>query len=227
MARPTTARSLSSPRLRRSAPLRREAVIAAAAEVFRTKGYAAATMRDIAERLGVTSAALYYHVRRKADLLYAICDQALTTAEQLQAQALAEPLPPAEQLARVVECHALAVLTESPVGMAVFFQEEGWLPPATRRAIAARRRRYEGAFLATFERAAAAGILAVPDVRLAAHGVLGLCNWAHRWYRPNRALPPAVVAACLARQALYGLLARPLAPSEAGRAGAAAGPEGQ
>ena len=47
-----------------------EAIIAAAAKVFRTKGYHAATVQDIADEVGILKGSLYHHVKSKEDLLY-------------------------------------------------------------------------------------------------------------------------------------------------------------
>jgi AcrR family transcriptional regulator len=47
----------------------RERILDTALELFTTKGYDGTSLRDIAERLGVTKAALYYHFERKEDIL--------------------------------------------------------------------------------------------------------------------------------------------------------------
>lgn len=52
-----------------SAPDTRRRILESAAEVFVEHGYAGASMRDIAEGLGITKAALYYHFTSKEDLL--------------------------------------------------------------------------------------------------------------------------------------------------------------
>jgi AcrR family transcriptional regulator len=52
-----------------NAPDTRRRILASAAEVFAEHGYSGASMRDIAERLGITKAALYYHFTSKEDLL--------------------------------------------------------------------------------------------------------------------------------------------------------------
>ena len=50
----------------------REEIIAAAAKVFQTKGYHAATVQDIADAVGILKGSLYHHVKSKEDLLYLI-----------------------------------------------------------------------------------------------------------------------------------------------------------
>lgn len=52
---------------------RREVILTAAAKLFREKGYKAASMRELAEKVGVEAASLYNHIRSKAELLHDIC----------------------------------------------------------------------------------------------------------------------------------------------------------
>jgi AcrR family transcriptional regulator len=47
----------------------RERILDVALELFNEQGYDKASLREIAERLGVTKAALYYHFERKEDIL--------------------------------------------------------------------------------------------------------------------------------------------------------------
>ena len=63
MARIRTAKDVS----------RKEVILKAAATLFREKGYKAASMRDLAERVGVEAASLYNHIRSKTELLHDIC----------------------------------------------------------------------------------------------------------------------------------------------------------
>jgi TetR/AcrR family transcriptional regulator, cholesterol catabolism regulator len=52
---------------------RKEVILKAAAKLFREKGYKAASMRDLAVKVGVEAASLYNHIRSKAELLHDIC----------------------------------------------------------------------------------------------------------------------------------------------------------
>src|ERR1700735_5665724 len=47
----------------------RERILDIALELFNEKGYENTSLREIAERLGTTKAALYYHFERKQDIL--------------------------------------------------------------------------------------------------------------------------------------------------------------
>ncbi len=50
----------------------RERILDVALELFTDEGYDRTSLREIAERLGVTKAALYYHFPSKADILFAL-----------------------------------------------------------------------------------------------------------------------------------------------------------
>src|SRR5580692_1433698 len=50
----------------------RERILNVALDLFTEKGYDGTSLREIAERLGVTKAALYYHFASKEDILMAL-----------------------------------------------------------------------------------------------------------------------------------------------------------
>jgi AcrR family transcriptional regulator len=52
---------------------KKEIIMEKAARLFREKGFGAASMRDIAEALGVEAASLYNHIQSKSEILQAIC----------------------------------------------------------------------------------------------------------------------------------------------------------
>src|ERR1700761_1801220 len=52
---------------------KKEVIIEKASRLFREKGFGAASMRDLAEHVGVEAASLYNHIQSKAEILQAIC----------------------------------------------------------------------------------------------------------------------------------------------------------
>jgi AcrR family transcriptional regulator len=57
-----------APRRRMPGPLRREAILAAAEEVFARRGYHGAALEDIAQAAGISKALIYEHFASKRDL---------------------------------------------------------------------------------------------------------------------------------------------------------------
>src|ERR1700689_4807307 len=58
-----------TPRRGRPRGSTRERILDVALELFSEQGYEQTSLREIADRLGVTKAALYYHFERKEDIL--------------------------------------------------------------------------------------------------------------------------------------------------------------
>ena len=50
--------------------VQRDRVLKAAADCFNRKGYSGTSLKDVANRLGLTDPALYYYVRNKEELVY-------------------------------------------------------------------------------------------------------------------------------------------------------------
>ena len=104
MSTPTTARWEPTPRWER----RYREVLDAAAAVFAEKSYAGASTRDIAERLGVRQASLYYYFPSKESALAAICELGVKDFISNLQEIIAEISPSGRKL-RAVEgtCHQL------------------------------------------------------------------------------------------------------------------------
>jgi AcrR family transcriptional regulator len=76
---------------------------AVALELFTERGYDATSLREIAERLGITKAALYYHYRNKEDIIHSLLDAYLDNVDELRRWAQQQERTPAtraEALAR-------------------------------------------------------------------------------------------------------------------------------
>ena len=52
---------------------RKDIIVKAGAALFREKGFGAASMRDLAENIGIEAASLYNHIRSKNEILESIC----------------------------------------------------------------------------------------------------------------------------------------------------------
>lgn len=52
---------------------KKEVIIEKASRLFREKGFGAASMRDLAEHVGVEAASLYNHIQSKSEILQTIC----------------------------------------------------------------------------------------------------------------------------------------------------------
>ena len=69
----------------------RERIQAVALELFTEQGYEKTSLREIAERLGVTKAALYYHFKSKDEIVTSFVDDRLRRMDELIAWAADQP----------------------------------------------------------------------------------------------------------------------------------------
>ncbi|QWF80374.1 TetR/AcrR family transcriptional regulator [Amycolatopsis sp. CA-230715] len=95
----------------------RTKVLDAAIELFSETGYDKASIRALGERLGVTSAALYYHFRNKQEILTALAERVCADVEALADKADAES--DLETRRRLVLDGYLAIVSEHRRVMAV------------------------------------------------------------------------------------------------------------
>jgi AcrR family transcriptional regulator len=177
---------------------RRRAIEDVASDLFRDRGYAATSIRDIARALSVQGASLYAHVTSKEDVLWAIVErtaarfEAAADAAEVDAEAR-RPGDPAEALAALVRAH-VAVLTADVDAAGVFVNEWRSLGTERRADILARRDAYQARFRRRIEDGVAIGAFAMTDPSLAASTILSSVNGVAAWYDPAGRLPAARIA---------------------------------
>ncbi len=72
--------------------LRRAEILASAERIFLAEGYEGATIRKIADEVGVSSTALYMHFQDKSCILYEICEHAYRDLLASNAEIAGRPL---------------------------------------------------------------------------------------------------------------------------------------
>lgn len=72
----------------------RQRIREVALELFTAQGFEKTSLREIAERLNITKAALYYHFRSKADLIRSLVAPMMDDVDALLDKASATDLPP-------------------------------------------------------------------------------------------------------------------------------------
>lgn len=173
---------------------RRQQIEDAASALFRERGYAATSVRDIAQVLNLQGGSLYAHVASKEDVLWSIVDRA---AERFQAavQPIADDrdAPAADRLRRMVGAHA-RVVTDDLGNATVFLHEWRFLGNDRRAEIARRRDGYEALFRQVIADGIATGEFRADDPKIAATLILSALNGIAGWYRRDGPLPADTIA---------------------------------
>lgn len=177
---------------------RRRDIEAAASVLFRERGYAATSVRDIAGALDLRGPSLYAHVTSKEDVLWAIVDGAANRFEEAAAAALldSERVAPGDHAAAcvaLVRAHVGVVTAD--IGAASVFVSEWRSLSADRRAlVVARRDAYERGLRALLADGMAVGAFRMIDPALAATFILTALNAIPSWYRPDGRTSPSRLA---------------------------------
>jgi AcrR family transcriptional regulator len=163
---------------------RRRKLIDGAARLFRTKGFDAASTRDIAAAAGMHSGSPFYHFESKSALLYAVISEGMTLAVQSQHLALAA-LPskstPREQLRALIRHHFEVLLGPKSDFIPVMLYEWRSLNAVQRKGIAQVKDSYEAPWMPVLKALARQGVLKA-DPGVARLFIFGALNWAVQWY---------------------------------------------
>lgn len=176
-----------------------------ATALFRSRGFAATSMRELATALGLEAGSLYSHIKSKGELLHGICfGLAETLFAGFDAATADATQPVAAQLRRAIEAH-VRVLTGDVAAASVFLHEWRHLSEPARTEFVALRERYETGFRTLIQRGLDLGELHAPDAAFATLTLLASLNWLPTWYKPEGKLGPDEIAHRLAEQLLKGL----------------------
>jgi TetR/AcrR family transcriptional regulator, cholesterol catabolism regulator len=195
-------------------PRRRDAeVLAAAADIFYERGYASATVQDVADGLGMLKGSLYYYIESKEDLLYRLMDEIHDGVDEVLAEVMdAEGLTAIEKLDMYVR-RQVEYNVRNLKKISVYYHDLDQLTGTRLKEIVSRRRRHENHVVSLIVQAQADGD-ADPalDAKLLSNCVFATIIWIYRWYRPGRGISAEQLSETCAHFALNGLrVAKPAA----------------
>ena len=152
----------------------RDQILASAQRLFMEQGFRGISMRQIAEQVGLTKAALYYHFRAKEEIFVAIVERYLNRTAELLDMASAERLDCRSQLSAIVH----AILTQPVEERAILrlaSQELGNISPEARgRFLILYHEKFIGRLTALLDAGISSGELRAIDARLATWALLGM-----------------------------------------------------
>lgn len=85
--------------------LRRAEILEAAERIFVAEGYEGATIRKIADDVGVSSTALYMHFQDKAEILLEICEAAIKQLLERNSEIAARPVDAVVRVRMMLEAY--------------------------------------------------------------------------------------------------------------------------
>jgi AcrR family transcriptional regulator len=174
-------------------------VIEAAIRVFHKKGYASASIQDVAEEVGVLKGSLYHYIDSKEDLLARIFEDSAGHFEAMLAEAAGLDAPPVERLRSFArKCSLWYLKNIERVG--IYVNEWEHLSGKRRKEVVRIRVDYERSLAEMIGDVKEAGEAGPDlDVNYATYFIFGALNGLPDWYRRRGPDPAEQIADGYAR----------------------------
>ena len=183
---------------------KKQVILETAARLFREKGFASTTMRDIGDAAGMLPSSLYNHIKSKQDILQEIClSNAKSFTEGMKAIRKMK-CSPSEQLTEVIALH-VRIATEDSSSSTVFSDEWKQLDPEHLKTFLTMRRKYEKELVAIIKEGIDSQSWQAWDTDIAVHSLLSSLRWVHEYYKPGKMGSPEKVSREMANMWLHGL----------------------
>jgi AcrR family transcriptional regulator len=175
-----------------------------ATDVFYTKGYEGASMRDLSRATGMSLAGLYYYFESKEKLLYLIQQHTFETILELLRQKLDGITDPERRL-RVFVSNHLDYFLANLKAMTVLSHEDEALAGEWGDEIRAVKRQYYRTCRELLDAFKTERHLTF-NTRLAVLSLFGMMNWIYTWHNPRVDPSGAELSRQMGDMFLHGLL---------------------
>ena len=187
---------------------RRREIMLAMAEVIIDKGYASATLEDVATHMGTSRAVIYYQFRSKEDLYAEIVVEAVSRASERLEKIIERGLPPEQALFAAIE--DLVEVGMEPLNRSTLVTgRPRTLSPDSRARIKAADRAYERLLTDILRTGIDTGVFEDRDPRFLRYTLMFAVNGNFIWRRPDGPLKADYILEALPRMLLNSVLAHP------------------
>jgi len=160
--------------------LQKARMLKAAAQCFNQKGYSGTSLRNVADVLGLTDAALYYYVRNKEELVYLCYVRAADLGREALDKANAEGRSGMDVMLRYFRYHIEMMVGDR--GPIAIMSEIPSLDPKHREEVLELSRQHSLNFEAVLETGIDDGSISMCNVRMTGNAIMGSINWIPKWY---------------------------------------------
>ena len=184
---------------------RRGDIVRAAAKLFRDKGYDGASMRAIANAVGMQCGSPFYHFASKQDILVAVVEEGLRQGLEKTRAVVNPNLAADAQFRALVKVHLSIIQEDGNDFIPVMLYNWRCLDDAHQRRLIATKDEYDAIWQEAVNGLHQAGFLG-GDTKFARLMVLGAMNFMVTWYKPRKGenldlLADKVLAFFLSQQA--------------------------
>ncbi len=175
-------------------------LLAAAAHLFRVKGFERTTVRDLAQEVGIQSGSIFHHFRTKEEILRCVMEEVIHLNTDRLRGSMDGATSPQEKLLRLIKAELNSIVGDTGEAMAVLIFEWRCLKEDSQKYLLELRNHYERIWLNVLEEAKQQGLLAPDrDVVVLRRLLGGALAWTNYWYKTEGKMDIEQ----LAQQSLY------------------------
>ncbi len=182
---------------------KRDKILQNAAKLFAKNGYENVSMEEIAAKLKLNKATLYYYFKSKDEIFFMIQMQAIEQANEVLKKVLSSNAGPQEKLREAIKSHVRIVTRDYITG--TFRQRELVLPNKLMVKVIAARNRFEKNFEKIILEGVEEGIFQKENWKLSVLSILGALNAILRWYSPKGTLSADEIGEAISGFAIKGI----------------------
>jgi AcrR family transcriptional regulator len=171
---------------------KREAVLLAAARVFRERGVHNTTLDDIASFLNVTKPTIYYYLTNKEQIIFECFRLGIGRIAAVLAELGKASGTGREKLAALVRRYAEVMASD--FGWCMVRVEDHDLTPAVARRLKSMKSEIDQGIRQLLREGIADGSIRDCDAKMSAFALAGALNGIGHWYRAGEPLSPAEIA---------------------------------
>jgi AcrR family transcriptional regulator len=166
---------------------KRDVILKEAAKLFKQKGFGGASMRELAERVGIEAPSMYHHIASKDEILEIICfgigNLYVSQLEDISRRELSV----IEKLKELIRLHVRIMIKN---GDAVSVANNDWkhLSDEKLKKFKELRSGYEKKVVELLKEGVETGELKAVNTSVTLFTILSAIRWVELWWRPNRGI---------------------------------------
>src|SRR5450432_3231130 len=183
---------------------KKDVIIEKASKLFREKGFGAASMRDLAEHVGVEAASLYNHIQSKSEILQTICfkvaNEFMSNLEDVEAS----DQNTLKKMEAIIRLHIRMMLDQYEY---VFIADHEWrhLPEPYLSNFLNQRRNYRRSLSELIARGIEKGEMKAIEPYVAVLTLLSAISGIESWHRSRKTIAPDVLENNMVKYLIEGL----------------------
>lgn len=157
---------------------KKQNIINTAADLFREKGYAATSMRNLAAAVGIEPSSIYSHIRSKEDLLIEICTSCADRFTSGMDEIYYSDVSDKKKIKHLIRLH-LDIAYENPASITVFNDDWKFLPEPAMSSFVISRKDYESKFKRILVNGKKQGKFEFKNIDILFNIIIKMLHWSY------------------------------------------------